>query len=118
VANLSVTYNSNMDCSSPTPVCNGSNICVGCQTDANCSGATPICDTSSSTCKACANDYSASNPGPLPCPTAALPACQPAGTPLAGQCALCSSLDNSACATLPATPVCITSTATCGCVKD
>jgi len=67
---------------------------------------------------ACANDYSATNPGPLPCPTAALPACQPAGTTLAGQCAVCSSLNDSACVTEATTPVCIAASATCGCAKD
>ena len=117
-AHVCVGCLSDADCSGATPVCNGSNLCVGCLTNASCSGATPVCDTSAQTCSACQNDYAMSNPGPGSCPTAALPACQPAGSPLAGQCALCSSLNNSACATLPATPICITATATCGCVKD
>jgi Legume lectin domain len=118
VANQCVACLSSTDCSAPTPVCNNTNLCVGCLTSADCSGATPVCDATSSQCKPCANDYSATNPGPLPCPTPALAACEPAGTPLAGQCTLCSSLNDSACASIPTTPVCITSTATCGCVVD
>jgi MYXO-CTERM domain-containing protein len=118
VANYCVQCLTSADCGGATPVCNGSNLCVQCLSNADCSGATPICDTASSTCKPCQNDYAAQNPGPLACPTAAAPACQPAGSPLAGQCGLCSSLNNSACATLPATPVCIAATASCGCVKD
>jgi MYXO-CTERM domain-containing protein len=58
------------------------------------------------------------NPGPLSCPTAAAPACQPTGTPLAGQCATCSALNNTVCASQAATPVCIPASATCGCAKD
>lgn len=117
-ANECVACLTSADCSGATPECNSSNLCVGCLTSADCSGATPVCDPTSSQCKACQNDYAMTNPGPLSCPTAALGACQPAATALAGQCALCSSIDNSACVTLTTTPVCIPSTATCGCVLD
>ena len=120
VANECVACLTSTDCSGATPVCNTSNLCVGCLTSADCSATpmTPVCNPASSVCTACANDYAASNPGALACPTAALPACQTAGTPLAGQCALCSASNNSTCVTLPATPVCIASSAQCGCVTD
>ena len=117
-ANECVACLTSADCSAPTPECSPANICVGCLTSADCAGATPVCDTASSQCKACENDFSATNPGPLSCPNAALGACQPAGTGLAGQCALCSSVDKSACATVPTTPVCIPAVATCGCAAD
>ena len=92
---------------------------MGCLANTDChSVAKPVCDPSDSQCKPCANDFSSSNPGPLACPTATMPACQPTGSPLAGQCGICSSVNNSICATEQATPVCIPSTATCGCLVD
>ncbi len=117
-ANQCVACLTSADCTAPTPVCSAAEICIGCLTSSDCSGATPVCDPTSSQCAACENDYSASNPGPGACPTAALPACQPATSPLAGQCALCSSLNDSACITVPATPVCYVATASCGCNQD
>jgi MYXO-CTERM domain-containing protein len=118
-ANLCVACLTNADCSGSTPVCNTtSNLCVGCLSNTDCSGSTPLCNPASSTCAACQNDYASTNPGPLACPTAALPACQPAGTTLAGTCATCSSLNNSVCVTEPPTPVCIAAQATCGCAQD
>ncbi len=118
VANECVECLTSADCSAPNPVCNGAQLCVACATSADCSGATPVCDTTLSACKPCSNDYAATNPGVLACPTAALPACQPGGTPLAGQCAVCSAGNASACVTVAATPVCIAAVATCGCQKD
>jgi len=113
VANECVACLTSGDCSGSTPVCNASNICVGCLSNSDCSGATPVCNPTSSQCAGCQNDYAMNNPGPLSCPTAALGACQPSGS-----CGLCSATDNTACASLPATPVCIPATATCGCVAD
>jgi MYXO-CTERM domain-containing protein len=118
ISNLCVACLTSADCSAPSPVCNASNLCVGCATNADCSATAPICNAASSTCTSCQNDYSASNPGPNSCPSATLPACQPTGAPLVGECGQCSSLNNSACAAAMATPVCNTTTATCGCVKD
>jgi hypothetical protein len=113
VANECVPCLTNADCSGSTPVCNSSNLCVGCVTNANCSGTTPVCNAASSQCSACQNDYAMNNPGPLSCPTPALVACQPSGA-----CGLCSATNDSACVSLPATPVCIASSATCGCLVD
>jgi MYXO-CTERM domain-containing protein len=118
VSNTCVACLTNADCMAPTPVCNAQDLCVQCLTSSDCSGATPVCDPVSSQCQPCANDYAAQNPGPLSCPTAALPACQIAGSPLAGQCGVCSSIDDMLCVTQPATPVCVTSSATCGCNAD
>ncbi len=120
VSNQCVQCLASTDCAGTptTPVCTTSDICVGCLSNADCSGATPVCDATSSACTACQNDYSATNPGPDACPTAALPACQPATSSLAGQCALCSSLNDSACVTLTTTPVCYAPTASCGCNLD
>jgi hypothetical protein len=118
VSNLCVACLASADCSAPTPVCSASNLCVGCATSADCSATAPVCNTASSTCTGCQNDYSASNPGPNACPTAALPACQPTGATLMGECGQCSSLNNSACAASMTTPVCNTMTASCGCVHD
>jgi len=117
-ANQCVACLTSADCSAPTPVCSSAEICVGCLTNADCSGATPVCDATSSQCTGCENDYSSTNPGPEACPSAALPACQPATSPLAGQCAVCSSLNDSACVTLATTPVCFVSLAICGCNQD
>ena len=127
VANECVQCLTSTNCGGATPVCNSAQLCVQCVTSADCasatgdgsaSNATPVCDVASATCTGCANDFSATNPGELPCPTAALPACQPAGSALAGQCGLCSALNDSACVTQPTIPVCITASATCGCVHD
>jgi hypothetical protein len=118
VANQCVACLTSGDCMAPTPVCDPSNLCVGCLTATDCSATAPVCDTTSSLCTACSNDYSSTNPGPLPCPTSALPACQPTGTTLAGQCAVCSSTNDSACVTEATTPVCVAASATCGCAKD
>ncbi len=118
-SNQCVNCLKNADCPAATPECSTADICVGCLSDTDCHSVTkPVCDTSDSQCKPCANDYSATNPSALNCPTAALPACQPAGSPLAGQCGVCSSVNDSVCATEQATPVCVTSTATCGCLVD
>ncbi len=119
IANTCVACLSSGDCKAPTPVCNTtSNLCVGCASNADCTTAAPVCDTASQTCKPCQNDYAASNPGPDSCPTAALPACQPTGAPLAGQCGQCSSINNTACSMSTTTPICVTGSATCGCTKD
>jgi MYXO-CTERM domain-containing protein len=119
VSNTCVACLTSADCAVPTPVCNGANLCVGCLTSADCSTAmAPVCDPSSSQCEPCANDYAPLNPGSLPCPTAALPACQPVGSLLAGQCAVCSSSNDSLCTTVPATPVCVAASAACGCNVD
>ena len=118
VANRCVACLANSDCTGSTPVCNASNLCVGCLTATDCPAATPVCNAASSQCTTCSNDYAATNPGPLPCPTSTLPACQPAGTPLAGQCAACSSVNDSVCVTAPTTPICVTASAMCGCGKD
>ena len=119
-ANMCVQCLANGDCHAPNPVCNtASDLCVGCQSTTDCtSPATPVCDTTTMTCQPCLSDYSTSNPGPDPCPNANLPACQPSGAPLAGQCGVCSSTNNSQCATQPTTPVCYLATATCGCNQD
>jgi MYXO-CTERM domain-containing protein len=118
-ANTCVQCLSNTDCSGSRPVCDTtSNLCVACQSSSDCGGATPVCNTATSTCQPCQNDYAATNPGPLSCPTAALPACEPAGSPLAGQCGVCSSVNDTQCATIPATPVCVAASATCGCTVD
>jgi hypothetical protein len=108
----------NGDCKAPTPVCGPANLCVGCGASADCTTAAPVCDTNSATCKPCQNDYATQNPGPLSCPTAALPACQPTGATLAGQCGQCSSINNTLCASQATTPTCVTASATCGCLKD
>ena len=119
VSNTCVACLTSADCAAPTPVCNGSDLCVGCLTSADCTtAAAPVCDPASSQCQLCANDYAAQNPGPLPCPTAALPACQPVGSMLAGQCGVCSSLNATACATLPPPPLSVTAAAACGCHVD
>jgi Legume lectin domain len=117
-ANECVQCLSSTDCTTPLGVCNASNICVGCASDGDCSGSTPICDPASSLCAACENDYAATSPGPLSCPTAALPACQPQGTGEAGQCGVCSSVNDTVCATMPTTPVCIIASVACGCITD
>ncbi len=122
VANHCVECLVSTDCaSSPsTPVCNAENLCVGCVTSADCNAtsATPVCNPLSSSCTACVNDYSATNPGQLSCPTAALPACQPSGGSLAGTCGVCSATNASVCVTEATTPVCVASVATCGCALD
>jgi hypothetical protein len=118
VSNQCVNCLQDTDCPAATPKCSGADICVGCLTSTDCSVAKPVCDPSDSQCKACANDYSTTNPGPLSCPTSTLPACQPPGSALAGECGVCSSVNDSLCVTQQATPVCITSSATCGCVND
>lgn len=118
VANECVSCLTSADCSGSTPVCGSSKICVGCGSSADCPASNPVCDPTSSVCKPCSNDYAATNPGVLACPTALLGACQPAGSPLAGQCAVCSAVNASACVTVAATPVCIAASATCGCAKD
>ncbi len=118
VSNTCVACLSSTDCAAPAPVCSSANLCVGCASSSDCTAAAPTCDTSSSTCKPCQSDYAASAPGPRSCPTPALPACQPTGAPLQGQCGQCSSINNAACATSVTTPVCQTKTATCGCTAD
>ncbi len=118
VSNQCVGCLTSANCAAPTAVCSPTEICVGCLTSANCSGATPACNPTSSQCTACASDYSATNPGPDPCPTAALAACQPATSPLVGTCQVCSSLNDSACVTTATTPVCYAPTAVCGCNLD
>jgi len=124
VANRCVQCLASADCPADagTPACNASNLCVGCLTASDCTTAMPVCNLASSQCTTCMNDYSATNPGSLPCPTAALPACQLAGadsgTSITGECAVCSSVNDSVCATESATPVCIAASAVCGCAKD
>ncbi len=118
VADQCVACLTKADCSGATPVCGAAHACVACLAHADCPATAPVCDFASSTCTACQNDYAASTPGPHACSTAAAPACQPPGSPLAGRCGACSSLNNAACASLAATPVCIPASAVCGCAKD
>src|SRR6185503_15554926 len=75
----------------------------------------PIC--TSLTCGPCQSDY-APSPGPGACPTAALPACQAAGSAMAGACTQCSATNATVCQGNAGTPVCIVASAVCGCTVD
>ncbi len=105
IATATCGCNTNSDCPSSTPLCDGATkTCIpGCTTNADCGGSTPICDTTSKLCRACASDTDCSG---------ATPACHTTGT-FAGQCKECSATKTTLCT--GSKPACLTATATCGC---
>jgi MYXO-CTERM domain-containing protein len=100
--------------------------CVECQADPDCTAR--VCDTTD-TCVECVASTDCTNPDPTcfhrycttctvdaDCPLPSLPACQPVGAALAGQCEQCSASNKLRCDTDH--PVCQLALGLCGCSAD
>ncbi|MBX3233214.1 MAG: hypothetical protein KIT84_20695 [Labilithrix sp.] len=95
-------------CNQSGPIAGQCSVCTIALASA-CTGDTPVCDSATGTCSTCNGDRGSA--ASAPCTSVSAPACQPAGTTLAGSCRQCNATNTALCNVV--NPACSTETGTC-----